>query len=219
MLESIKTYIIGEYQVIARAPGTLAMATLALSVLIWTAISWEKNAVIEQLTGQIQLQDRQLADYKDKLNGASPSDAKARIDALEARVSRIESRRLSNEQKKIIIENAMLVARAFSALSIVSDIRCLDCNEYAEEFSDIFREVHWTIKTSMVDRPTTKSPKGIAVLSPDPNNPLPAAAALIRALKAANIPFDLMPGVDLNFSLQGIPAPLPVMIITAKITS
>jgi hypothetical protein len=98
-------------------------------------------------------------------------------------------------------------------------MRCLDCNQYAEEFADIFSEAHWSIRTPMIERPSTKSPKGIAVLSPDTNNPPPSAVALIRALKAADIPFDLMLGSDLNFDLQGIPIPIPAMVITAKVTS
>jgi hypothetical protein len=133
-------------------------------------------------------------------------------------VSRVEPRQLSPEQKKTIIENVMLPVGSSYALSIESDIRCPDCNQYAGEVSDIFSEAHWTIRTPMVERPSTKSPKGIAVLSPDPHNPLPAAAALIRALKAANIPFDLMPGFDMIFDLQGMPTPIPAMVITAKVT-
>ena len=105
-----------------------------------------------------------MKSYKEKLNGASPEEAKPGIDALEARVSRVEPRRLSPEQKKIITENATLPAGASYALSMESDMRCPDCNQYAEEFSDIFSEAHWAISTPMVERPSTKSSKGIAVL-------------------------------------------------------
>jgi hypothetical protein len=194
----------------SKAPACPALTT------IW---AYYVKVIVASKSSQIELLDRQIADYKDKLNGASPSDAKARIDVLEARVIRVEPRQLSTEQKKTIIKNVILPPGMFYELSIESDIRCLDCNQYAEEFSDIFSEVHWNIRTPMIERPSIKSPKGIAVLSPDPSNPLPAAAALIRALKAADIPFDLMPGSDLVFGPLGLPVPRPAMVITAKITS
>lgn len=210
--------ILEQVAVIRTAPIPFGMVTIAIFGIVWVAVNWSYSSVLASKSSQIELLDRQIADYKDKLNGASPSDAKAQIDALEARVSRVEPRQLSFEQKKTIVENVMLPAGSSYALSIESDIRCQDCNQYAGEFLEIFSEAHWTIRAPMVERPSTKSPKGIAVLSPDPRNPLPAASALIRALKAADIPFDLMPGSYIIFDLQGMPTPIPAIAITAKVT-
>jgi hypothetical protein len=64
--------------------------------------------VLASKNSQIELLDRQIADYKVKLNDASPADAKDRIRALEARVGRVEPRQLSPEQKKVINENVKL---------------------------------------------------------------------------------------------------------------
>jgi hypothetical protein len=208
-----------QFAVVMTVPIPFAVAVIACVGIVFGVINWSYSAILSSKGSQIELQDRQIADCKEKLKDASPSNAKGRIDTLEARVGRVEPRQLSPEQKKTITENAMLPAGASYELSIESDIRCLDCNQYAEEFSDIFSEVHWNIRTPMIERPSIKSPKGIAVLSPDPSNPLPAAAALIRALKAADIPFDLMPGSDLVFGPLGLPVPRPAMVITAKITS
>jgi hypothetical protein len=208
-----------EWAVISGAPWSFATVIVAVGVILWLFVNQINSGTISAKDATIETLKIQNESYKQKLNGASPEEAKARMDALEARVSRVEPRRLSHEQKKTIAENATLPAGTSYALSIESDKRCPDCTQYADEFSDIFSEAHWAISTPTVERPSTKSSKGIAVLSPDPNSPLPAAAALIHALKAANVPFDLMPGSDLNFSLQGIPAPIPAMLITSKVTS
>jgi hypothetical protein len=39
--------------------------------------------------------------------------------------------------------------------------------------------------------PTNVSPKGLAIVTADSNHPFPEAAALVAALTAADIPFDL----------------------------
>jgi hypothetical protein len=47
---------------------------------VWVAFSWAYGGVLASKNGQIELQDRQLADYRDKLKGATPEEAKAKID-------------------------------------------------------------------------------------------------------------------------------------------
>jgi hypothetical protein len=210
--------ILEQLAVIRAAPVPSAVMTIAIIGIIWGAMNWSYSSVIVSKSSQIELLEKQITDCKDKLNGKSPSDARGRIDALKARVSRVEPRKLSPEQKKTITGNVMLPIGASYALSIESDMGCLDCNQYADEFSGILSGAHWMIRTPMIERPGTKSLKGIAVLSPDTSNPLPAAAALMRALKAADIPFDLMPGSDMNFDPQGTPSPISAMVITAKVT-
>src|ERR1700733_5100966 len=50
---------------------------------IWWLMDWRYGSIVASKAGQIELQDRQLADYKQKLDGASPDQAKAKIEALE----------------------------------------------------------------------------------------------------------------------------------------
>jgi len=76
-------------------------------------LDWSYSAILSSKNSQIELLEREIADYKEKLNGASPSDVKARLDTLEARLSHIEPRRLSLEQKRTIAENVMFLAAPF----------------------------------------------------------------------------------------------------------
>jgi len=162
--------------------------------LIWVGLSWAKNSIIDQLNGQIQLQDRQLADYKEKLNGATPSEAKARIDSLEARLSRIEPRRLLSEQRNIVASFVTVPYGNNYIISAQSEMACGDCRKYLEDFQEILHNAHWNIVPISLSNATAASPKGIAILTPDTYHPLPEASALMTALLAAKIDFDLKTG-------------------------
>jgi len=103
-MESIIKYVVGEMRVIATAPATFAIALLVLTAAAWWLMDWKYSSVIAQRDGiiankesEIVLYKGQRDDYKDKLSGATPDQAKARIDSLEARLARVEPRRLTLE--------------------------------------------------------------------------------------------------------------------------
>lgn len=62
---------------------TFFVILVVLIGAIWVVMNWSYGAVIASKNGQIELQDRQLSDYKQKLDGATPDQAKAKIEALE----------------------------------------------------------------------------------------------------------------------------------------
>jgi hypothetical protein len=62
---------------------TFAVILVLMTGAIWVAINWSYSGVLASKNGQIELQDRQLSDYREKLKGASPEEAKAKIDSLE----------------------------------------------------------------------------------------------------------------------------------------
>lgn len=67
-------------------PSTFAAILVLVVMIVWTIVNWSYRRVIASKNGQIELQDRQLADYREKLKGATPEEAKAKIDALEEKV-------------------------------------------------------------------------------------------------------------------------------------
>jgi acyl-CoA synthetase (AMP-forming)/AMP-acid ligase II len=79
----------------ANIPTFIAILVVML-VAVWIALNYLYGQQIASKDAQIQLLDRQVADYKDKLHGASPDQAKARIDALEKRLGQFEPRRLTD---------------------------------------------------------------------------------------------------------------------------
>jgi hypothetical protein len=58
MLETFKTYILGEWQMIANAPVSFAMAVAATAVLVWLALSWAYGNIVSHQTAEIKLLER-----------------------------------------------------------------------------------------------------------------------------------------------------------------
>jgi hypothetical protein len=75
-----------QWAVVKAAPIPFIAAVVIVGAVLWLLIGWSYTAVLNSKNAQIELQDRQLADYKEKLGGASPSEAKAELDALKEKV-------------------------------------------------------------------------------------------------------------------------------------
>jgi hypothetical protein len=78
--------LLEQWAVVKAAPIPFAVVIVIVGAVLWLAIGWSYNAVLNSKNAQIELQDRQLADYREKLGGASPSEAKAELDALKEKV-------------------------------------------------------------------------------------------------------------------------------------
>ena len=90
MLEIVIKYILGESRTIRDAPASTIVVALGILVVVWVAMDWRYAGVIASRDGiiasreaEIKLLATERDDYKDKLGGASPDQAKLRIDALE----------------------------------------------------------------------------------------------------------------------------------------
>ncbi len=91
----------------ANIPTFIVLAALIFGV-VWWLMDWRYGSIITGRDGiiankesEITLLKGQRDDYKEKLSGGTPDQAKARIDSLEARLARVEHRRLNETQKKI----------------------------------------------------------------------------------------------------------------------
>jgi hypothetical protein len=97
-VDEIGKYVLPELDVIAKAPIPFVLFFCVIAVAVWMIIGWRYAAVIDALEARIKLQADQLADYKAKLNDASPDEAKARLDALEEMVARLSPPSLTEKQ-------------------------------------------------------------------------------------------------------------------------
>jgi hypothetical protein len=84
-MEQLIKYVLGEMRVVRGAPLALSTALLVLSGAIWWAVNWRYAGVIENKDGIIAL-------YKERLNGAGPDEARARIETLQAQVLALRNR-------------------------------------------------------------------------------------------------------------------------------
>lgn len=78
MLDAVIKYLLGELWVISQAPVTFAVAMTVIAVVMWKALSWRFAA-----------KDDLIALYKARLDGASPDQARERIQSLEATLKKV----------------------------------------------------------------------------------------------------------------------------------
>jgi hypothetical protein len=87
MIDEFVRYAAIEWAVVTGAPVAFSLAVILAAAAIWWAISWAYKARLANAKSEISLRDAQIADYKEKLHGASPAEAKARMAALEAQLA------------------------------------------------------------------------------------------------------------------------------------
>jgi hypothetical protein len=77
-----------QWAAVASAPLPFLIALFVCAGGIWWALDFSYSAALRSKNAQIELKDAQIADYKDKLGGATPAQAKAEMDALKEKVHR-----------------------------------------------------------------------------------------------------------------------------------
>ena len=192
------------WPVIEAAPWAFAAIMLAFVAVavpsIWAVLSYSYRTRMESFQARLGSKDDQVAslqrqrdEYKDKLSGASPDEAKAKIEALERRLLLVEPRRLRAEQREVIIGVLRSAAAEAHTVQVAHDAACTGCNGYAAEVGAAIRDAPgWMIVNAMVMGPSVQSAKGMAVLVPDLNNPGRAASLLMRAFSEAGVAFEAL---------------------------
>jgi hypothetical protein len=183
-------YILKEARVILGAPIAFTAAVFALGVTIWWFMEWghgRENSLLRQ----------QVADYKDKLSGASPDQAKARIDELErkfaALVVEVGGRRLTPEQHQTIERGIRVPNGASFAITVSHEGGCPDCIIYGADFERVLRAAGWKVRSALVLGPGNRPSSGVAIGVPDAKTLTPEQLALRDAFRAAKVNFDLLP--------------------------
>jgi hypothetical protein len=178
-----------------------AVILVLLSVAIWWVVNWRYDGIVANKDSEITLLKGQRDDYKDKLNGATPDQAKAKMEALESRVATLEPRLAAIEPRRLTVDQrAALIARLKPPLGTSPTVSVAaeatgDNPQFAADFASVFRSAGgWTIVEPMVMGIGGRPPSGIAVTIPDINHPSPEIATIVRAFQTAKIEFDIRQG-------------------------
>src|SRR5438034_4112191 len=79
-----------EWPVITAAPISLSIAVVAIIVIVWAIIHWFYRWLLSSKNIQIEMLRARLADYRNVLEGASPSEAVYKITQLKAQLEAIK---------------------------------------------------------------------------------------------------------------------------------
>ena len=169
MFEQFVQYLLREISLIADAPLVFAAAVLFLGAIIWAALRWRYSRIIEHRNDIIAL-------YKARLNGATPDQAKAKMDSLEGQVLSLKNREWPKLTPAAVTDfERMLASQGSHVVLVLPQDR--DSVFLARDLVDVFKRAGWKAKreTSMND-----IPDGLSVWPQDD-----VARALCNALTMA----------------------------------
>ena len=169
MFEQFVQYVLSEISLIAKAPLVFAAAVLFLGAIIWAALRWRYSSIIERRNDIIAL-------YKARLNGATPDQAKAKMDSLEGQVLSLKNREWPKLTPAAVTDfESMLASQRSHVVSVLPQDK--DLVFLARDLVDVFKRAGWKAKreTSIND-----IPDGLSVWPEDD-----VARALCNALMMA----------------------------------
>ena len=147
MLEQFAQYVAGEARLIAEVPFVFAAAVLFLAAIIWMALRWRYFAIIRHSNSVIAL-------YRARLDGATPDQAKARMDSLEGQVLSLKNREWPKLTPAAVTDfERVLASQRAHTVSIVLQDR--DSVFLARDLVDAFKRIGWKARrdASMNDIP------------------------------------------------------------------
>lgn len=181
-------YIQSEWGVITGAPAIMTVGAALLVSAAFAAARFLYAARIETAESRLKLSEDRVLQYKEKLEGASPDDARKRMDLLELQVMALTPRRLSEEQKGRL---RSILGSASYAVEIAHDAAAGDAKAFAADFLMSFRLAGWPVISSMVMGVDQPPASGVALQVRDLHAFQPAERVVSQALNALGVAFDL----------------------------
>jgi hypothetical protein len=141
MFEQFVQYVLGEVRLIAEAPLVFGAAVLFLGAMIWVALRWRYSGIIEH-------SNRIIALYKARLNGATPDQAKAKIDSLEGQVASLKNREWPKLTSAAVTDfESILASQGSHVVSVLPQDK--DSVFLARDLVDAFKRIGWKAKRDM----------------------------------------------------------------------
>jgi hypothetical protein len=190
----------GEARAVAAAPVLLAIIILVAIGAIWGTVFFSYRQIIANKDAYIASLSRRVADYREKLGGANPEEAKQQLDALRTEVAtlrlRLQPRHLTTDQRQQIIDRSLLPAGGQPRpLTVIHQRDCTDCAPFAAELAEALQAAGgWIVSTESIANSNQRPRAALAIRVPDALRPPPEAKTLQQSLLFAGLPFAMMSG-------------------------
>ena len=201
---------------IAQAPWAFAILTVVIIGVVWAVINHLKANQIGNFESRLRLRDDEIADYKRKLEGASPDEAAARIAALEAVVAKMGPRKISLEQRQLMLP--YLRPFAGCEINIAQDAGASEAAQLLKGLVDAFTQAGWSPQTSFVMGPNRHPRTGLGVIVLDPANLSAPQRAVTAAIEAVGMDFEIWQGEPRSHHpMDQSPLPVAEIVLTARL--
>jgi hypothetical protein len=143
-MDQLIKYVFDEMRVIGNAPVVFAGAILVIAGAIWWTMSWRYSGIVKN-------KGRTIALYKHRLGGASPDEAKAKIDSLEGQIWTLKNRVWPRLAPEIVVYLETSLKTKDPPQQIVILPQDIDSIFLARDLVDAFTRIGWAAKcdTSM----------------------------------------------------------------------
>jgi hypothetical protein len=189
-----------EARAISSAPILLGSIIILLIVLTWGFTHWAYWGLISARNSHIASLERRVADYRNNLNGASPEEARQRMEALELEVKtlhiRLSPRRLTPVQRQAIADRSRRPAGTPSRnITVTVQESCSDCKAFAAEIAEALHFAdNWTVTSQPLTDSAARPPSGLGIRVTEPTRPPPEAVVLQQAFRSAGLAFSMLKG-------------------------
>lgn len=196
---------------------------LAALIASWFVMRWfirgHYETRLANADSTVSLQERQIHEYKEKLSGATPDEAKARFDALENRLEQLSAmglggRRISQAQRDAMV--GILEIFRGATIEIIMDGSAGDMILLHKDFTEAFSRAGWLVCGATVTGVPSHPPTGLALGVRNAQQLTPEQSCIERALKAAGIPYDLHGGARLRAYPDQAP-PVANILLTTRL--
>jgi hypothetical protein len=152
-MDEIIKYVLDEMRVLGNAPVVFAGTILIIAGAIWWALSWRYSRIIKN-------RERTIALYKNRLGGASPDEAKAKIDSLEGQIWTLKDRVWPKLPPTAVadLETSLKMVEAPQQIAILP--QDIDSVFLARDLVDAFTRIGWPAKQ---DSSVNGIPDGLSV--------------------------------------------------------
>jgi hypothetical protein len=162
---------------------------LVIGALMFALVRALKANQIGDLQSRLSLRDDEITDYRRKLEGASPDEARDRIEKLEAEIAALRPRSIGQAQNEAM---RGAIAGVVGNLAIETDAACGDGRKFAGGIGAAFEAAGWAVRLPMVLGMAQSGPSGLRLLVQEQNQMTDVEDAARRALIAANLDFDVV---------------------------
>jgi len=183
-----------ELPLIVGARVSFIICLIVLVVLIFGLVRAIKAQEIANLKSQLDLKSAEISEYRRKLGGASPDQAKERIDALEAeldqRIKLLEPRVLTDASLEAV---RLAAAEATGTIYISNNGQAADAGKLADQLASAFQRAGWRVERPTVLGVPNPPLTDLRLTIPPSDEATPAQLAAAKAIHACGLPYTTVP--------------------------
>ncbi|TBY73369.1 hypothetical protein E0H51_23905 [Rhizobium leguminosarum bv. viciae] len=176
------------WAVISQAPFGVVSLLLVIATAAFSAGRFFLSEKVANLESRLAAKDETIANYREKLAGATPDEARSKIDELEGRLLALEPRLLSADQ--LAMFSAIVGTKPGSA-QVVVDLASANRQQLARQLERSLKDVGWNVEIGSAAGVSNPPKTGISI-TPGSGEDTADANLLARAFDAIGVAYEIL---------------------------